>query len=51
MDEGEGLRSKTEVYKAHDNGSKAVVQGLPLGPHMATEWPQAKQGIFPFVAF
>lgn len=51
MDEGEGLRSKTEVYKAHDNGSQDVVQGLPQGPYMAAERPQAKQGIFPFAAF
>lgn len=51
MDEGEGLRSKTEVYKTHDNGSRAVVQGLSQGPYMATEWPQANQGIFPFAAF
>lgn len=51
MDEGEGLRSKTEVYKAHDNGSQAVVQGLPQGPYMSTEGPQAKQGIFHFAAF
>lgn len=40
MDEGEGLRSKTEVYEAHDNGSQAVVQGLPRGACMATEGPQ-----------
>lgn len=51
MDEGEGLRSKTEVYKAHNNGSQAVVQGLPQGPYMGTEWPRAKRGIFPFAAF
>lgn len=48
MDEGEGLRSKTEVYKAHDNGFQAVVQGLPRGTCMATEGPQAKPGIFQF---
>lgn len=36
MDEGEGLRSKTEVYKAPDNGSQAVVQGLPRAP----TWPK-----------
>lgn len=44
MDEGKGLSSKTEVYKARDNGSQAVVQGLPRGTYMTTEGPKAKQG-------
>lgn len=48
MDEGGGLRSKTEVYKAHDNGSQAGVQGLPRAACIATEGPQAKPGIFQF---